>query len=321
MHSIDSSSTATLALDIGGTKIAYGIIPDDAPQEVLAEGRVPSQPVGGNILDQVGLALSHAVSQSPLKIQRVGIGAPGIVLAPQGEIIHSGPTIPGWQGSDLGGVVEKHLDAPVACHNDVRIWAFGEHHFGAGQGYAGRVLYVSLGTGVGGAIVDNGALLEGPTGSAGEISELVCADCRGLADRVENIASGPSLARYYEALQADPHIGQIPWTDPNLASITLPEVIARYRDGDVLAQQVIHGNLSGLGRCLGAVVSAWDLSAVVIGGGVAGIGDIIVQPIVEGLRASALRPNKHIPVLCSQLKGNAPLIAAAAYARFIHPNT
>ena len=306
---------STLALDIGGTKIAYGLIPDDHPFEIEAEGRVPSQPPGSTIAEQCELAVKEALARASEPPTRVGIGAPGVVLAPQGEIVYNGATIAGWSGTNLTEIVHRHIKAPVACHNDVRIWAWGEHHLGAGQRLTGRVLYVSLGTGIGGAVIDHGELIDGPTGSAGEFSDLVAADCRGLADRVENIASGPSLARYYEVLSANPDAGRIPWTDPSEAAIELREVLARYEAGDELARTVIDGNLFGLGAMLGPLASAFDVSGIVLGGGVSGIGSVITDPIKRGIRERALRPNKDIPVLTSALRGNAPLVAAAAYAR------
>ncbi|MDY6050258.1 MAG: ROK family protein [Corynebacterium sp.] len=307
--------SATLALDIGGTKIAYGIIRDDTPTTIDAEGRIPSQPAGKTVAEQVDAAVAAALDSTDVLPTRVGIGAPGVVLAPQGEIVYNGATIPGWSGTNLTDIVHKHLDAPVACHNDVRIWAWGEHHLGAGREFAGRVIYVSVGTGIGGAVIEDGQLIDGPTGSAGEFSDLVAADFRGLADRVENIASGPSLARYVEVLAKHPDAGRIPWTNPAEARIDLREVLRRYDRGDELARSVVEGNLFGLGAMLGPLVSAFDISAVVLGGGVCGIGSVITDPIKKGIRTRALQPNQNIPIVTSRLQGNAPLIAAAAYAR------
>lgn len=311
-------STATLALDIGGTKIAYGIITDDDPTHVIAEGRVPSQPANGSIQEQVKVAVREAAESataSGITIARVGMGAPGVIKAPEGEVTYNGPTIPGWRGTNLTQLVHEVIDVPVVCHNDVRIWAYGEHHLGAGTQLHGRILYIALGTGVGGAVVDNGELLSGPSGSAGEVSELVCADFRGYADRAENIACGPSLARYYQVLSANPDAGRIEWTSPQDATIDLRGVLDKADNGDALARNILDGNLAGLGRCLGALTSAFDLSGIVLGGGVVGIGARIVEPIERGIRETALVPNKDIPVLTSMLTGNAPLIAAAQYAR------
>ncbi|QGU08281.1 Glucokinase [Corynebacterium occultum] len=312
----DPATPWTLALDIGATKIAYGLIPDTHPLQAHHTGTVPTQPPGGDPLTQVEVAVRQALETSGIIPTRVGVGAPGIIETPGGLVRYNGDTIPGWAGTDLGEVISRQLKVPVACHNDVRIWAYGEQLLGAGREFpTGRVLYVSLGTGVGGALISDGQLVAGPAGSGGEISELVCADFRGRADRVENIASGTSLARYYNTLRADPRVGRIPWRAPVSGEPELPEIIHRLEEGDQLAGEIIEGNLAGLGRCLGALTSAFDLSAIIIGGGVADLGALVRDPIRRGIREAALLPNREIPVLASAINKHAPLVGAAAYAR------
>lgn len=286
--------TASLAIDIGGTKIAYGIVPDDAPDTVLGEGRVPSLAQEGRTLDQLAGAVKRALDTPGVDIVRAGVGCPGVVR--DGEITYNGDTVPRWAGSDVAGAVERLAGVPVACHNDVRVWAFGEHRLGAGRGTSGRVYYLSLGTGVGGAIVDTHGLLAGPTGSAGESANLVCADLDGRAVRCEDVASGPGLARYYNERAG---------TD-----LTLPEIIGR---DDAAA--VIDGNLTGFGHAVGTLVTLLDLSAVVLGGGVGSLGELIRAPFTRGLRTGALSIQSDVPVLTTTLGPAAPLIAAAEYAR------
>lgn len=304
--------STTLALDIGGTKIAYGLVDDDRPAHVYDAGCIPSQPPGGSIAEQIKSALLCKTLPT-----RVAIAAPGIIDPIQGKVMHSGPTVPGWQGTDLISLVRSVIDVPVYCHNDVRVWAFGEHMLGSGRDYSGRVLYLALGTGVGGAIVDKHMLIDGPTGSAGEISELITADFRGLADRAENIASGPSLARYYEYLckEMGPPTDKIEWSDPQGVTISLKDVLEKMADGDELAARIINGNLEGFGRTIGALATAFDLSCIVLGGGVVGIGEMITDPLRRGIMHGALAPNREIPVLVSKFGGDAALVAAAAYAR------
>ena len=286
--------TASLAIDIGGTKIAYGIVPDDDPGTVLGEGRVPSLAQEGRTLDQLAVAVERALETPGVDIVRAGVGCPGVVR--DGEITYNGDTVPGWAGSDVAGTVERLAGVPVACHNDVRVWAFGEHRLGAGRGMSGRVYYLSLGTGVGGAIVDTHRLLPGPTGSAGESANLVCADLDGRAVRCEDAVSGPGLARYYNERAG---------TD-----LTLPEIIGR---DDAAA--VIDGNLTGFGHAVGTLVTLLDLSAVVLGGGVGSLGELIRAPFTRGLRTGALSIQSDVPVLTTTLGPAAPLIAAAEYAR------
>lgn len=296
--------SATLALDIGGTKIAHGLVPDDHPGEILRPGRVPSLVAERRTLSQVAEATRRSLADAAelnLRITRVGVGAPGVVR--DNDIVYNGDTIPGWAGTDVVGTIATLTGTPVACHNDVRVWAFGEHLLGAGQHLGGgRVLYLSLGTGVGGAIVDKHQLLSGPTGSAGESAHFVCADLDGHAVGCETSASGTGLTRYYNERSG-------------AAPLELPEIIALARSGDRLATDVIEGNLAGFGRAIGALVTLLDLSAVVLGGGVGAIGDFIREPFARGLRHGSLPVNADVPVYTTTLGPTAPLVAAAAYAR------
>lgn len=288
----------TLALDIGGTKIAYALIPDDSPT-ALGSGRVNTK--DGPPLTQTQLAVEAGIQSADehrMLITRVGIGAPGVVRAPAGEIIYNGETIQNWAGSDLRGLVRELIDVPCAVHNDVRVWAYGEHMMGK---HSGRVLYISLGTGVGGAIMDGAELLTGPTGSAGEFAEIICADHAGLARRCEDVASGTGLTRYYNKATG--------------STLTLREIMERWHAGEQQAHTIITGNLTGFGRAIGALVSLLDLSEVVIGGGVAGIGSPIIDPIRTGILQTTLTPNRSVQMSTTQLGPDAALIAAARYAR------
>lgn len=259
----------TLALDIGATKIAWGLFGDSLEHS----GRLATQP---HPREQVIAAVREAAAHGP--IARVGVGAPGIVE--HGIVAHAGPTLPGWKGTNLEELVRQAgVDAPIKCANDVRVWAVGEH---ARNPIPGRVLYISLGTGVGGAVVDKHELLEG----AGEMSELTCADYTGRARRAEDVASGPALARACGGtdLRAELH-----------------------------NTKVIAGNMRGFGRMLGGLVSGFGLDAVVLGGGVAGIGELITEPLREGLIDATLAPHKHVPVLVTG--AGSQLAAAAEFAR------
>ena len=181
--------TSTLALDVGATKIGWGFVADEDPTQAVALGKIPTQPAGASPQEQIQKAIQLALEESGITPARIGIGSPGVIKAPEGLVTYNGDTIKNWAGTNLREVAKEVVDLPCAVHNDVRVWAYGELMLGAAREFqSGRVLYLSLGTGVGGAVSDNGSLLSGPTGSAGEFSELLCADFRGFADRAENLS-------------------------------------------------------------------------------------------------------------------------------------
>ncbi|ANE04834.1 ROK family protein [Corynebacterium crudilactis] len=298
-----TAHTCTLALDIGGTKIAYALVPDDAPTTTAASGRLGTKD-GHNPASQTRLAFqagADAAKQHNMTIARIGVGAPGVIIAPEGKIVYNGETVREWAGTDLRAMAQEIIPVPFAAHNDVRVWAYGEHHMGAGESLTGRVLYVSLGTGIGGAIIDQGALLDSPSGTAGEFAEIVCADFSGRATRCEDVASGTGLTAYYNKATGE--------------NLKLPSIMQKYHEGDTLAQEIIEGNLHGFGRALGALVTLLDLDAVVVGGGVSAIGEPILHPLCKGIKETVLPPRASIQMLTTALGPEAAVLAAAQYAR------
>ncbi|MBK4145966.1 ROK family protein [Corynebacterium macginleyi] len=326
--------TVTLALDVGATKIAWGFVDDDSPMTARCVGRIPAQPRGATTGEQIQKAIAQAVDTSGIHPTRIGIGAPGVVIAPQGQVVHNGDTITGWSGTNIRDLAREVIGVACAVHNDVRVWAYGELAVGQAREFQhGRVLYLSLGTGVGGAVSDDGALLPSRTGSAGEFSELLSVDCRGCADRAENLMSGNALASYYQALSAgsaqpgaetppaepaQPGVLQahrISWRRRDELAITLEEVVERMNQGDELASWIIRGNSYGLGRAVAGLVSGMDLDAVILGGGVSQIGEPVVEPFTRAIADHVLAPNKGVAVRVTGSASTAPLVGAAAYAR------
>lgn len=308
--------TSTLALDVGATKIGWGFVADEDPTQAVALGKIPTQPAGASPQEQIKKAIQLALEESGSTPARIGIGSPGVIQAPEGLVTYNGDTIKNWAGTNLREVAKEVVDLPCAVHNDVRVWAYGELMLGAAREFqSGRVLYLSLGTGVGGAVSDNGSLLSGPTGSAGEFSELLCADFRGCADRAENIMSGNSLAAYYEEFSTNPASERVQWKQRDQLALPLEKVVERMNQGDELASRIIRGNSYGLGRAVAGLVSALDLDAVVLGGGVCQIGAAVEEPFRQAIEDFALKPNRSVATRVTESPATAPLVGAAAFAR------
>ncbi|WP_231913706.1 ROK family protein [Corynebacterium minutissimum] len=289
---------------------------DEDPTQAVALGKIPTQPAGASPQEQIKKTIQLALEESGIAPARIGIGSPGVIQAPEGLVTYNGDTIKNWAGTNLREVAKEVVDLPCAVHNDVRVWAYGELMLGAARDFrSGRVLYLSLGTGVGGAVSDNGSLLSGPTGSAGEFSELLCADFRGCADRAENIMSGNSLAAYYEEFSANPASERVQWKQRDQLALPLEKVVERMNQGDELASRIIRGNSYGLGRAVAGLVSGLDLDAVVLGGGVCQIGAAVEEPFRQAIEDFALKPNRSVAVRVTESPATAPLVGAAAFAR------
>ena len=299
---------ARIAIDIGGTKIAAGVVTDADPTVVLHRTTRPTHAQDGaevvmsHVLAAVDQAMADAHADG-LEVSSIGVGAPGVVDPERGDIAYAGPTMPGWAGTDVAARIRKAVDRPVAIHNDVRVMGLGEAVYGAGAG-VDDVLFVSIGTGIGGAFIAQGRIPASPHHSRGEIAYAPCPTPEGTYSTLESVGAGPKLSAAYCRAIGEPE-----------DSLALPEVMRRYHAGDAQAQEIIQTRMRCVGQGLAGLVAAVDASAIILGGGVGTLGDVITRPLSEGLRAHLLPYQQGLPLMVAQLGTNAPLVGAAELAR------
>lgn len=307
-----AAGTYAIGIDIGGTKIAAGLVHSDAPTEVrgLRTTATPRADAGtppGPILDATAELITALISDldggipgTPSANLVIGIGAPGVIDPARGVVVDSGPTMPDWAGADIVNGIATRTGITPAVHNDVRVMGLGETLHGAGENF-GSVLFASFGTGVGGAIVRSGQLSPSPHFTAGELRYLSVAYPDGDFGSIEELASGPALTRRF--LSAHPGVDQ---------TLNLREIFRQYPDD---AREFCHQHMLCAGRGLAELASIIDVEAVIIGGGIGNLGEIILDPLRQGFREAAAAPLANIPVLQAQLGTDAPIVGAAALAR------
>ncbi|MFZ2530558.1 MAG: ROK family protein, partial [Rhodococcus sp. (in: high G+C Gram-positive bacteria)] len=177
-----------IGVDIGGTKVAAAVV--TATGEVIQTVRAATPSTGGQaVLGTVaelivGLLAHHEAGG-------IGVGAPGIVDRTTGRVTFASDILTGWAGADVRGVLESRTGLPVTVDNDVRVMAHGENTIGAGRG-RGSVVFVSIGTGIGGALSVDGTLRHGAHGTCGELTHL-------LVPATGAIACGCGRADHLEA--------------------------------------------------------------------------------------------------------------------------
>ena len=296
----DQPAGLVLGVDIGGSKIAVGIV--DPAGRVLRRWRRPTPHAGGAAVMAEVIDIARTAMHS-YPIIAAGVGAPGVVDTRSGRILSATDILPGWTGTEVGAVLHDATGLPVSVNNDVRAMALGEARHGAGRDLS-RILVVSIGTGVGGALLADGQLQTGPHGSAGEIAHLlipgaglVPCGC-GRRDHLESAVAGPAIQASYARRT-------------RTTGIELLEIVQRWNDGDQQAQQTILAAAGLLGRALAGLASAVDVDGLIIGGGVAQIGDPFLAPIRTAFRESAIEPLRDIPIRAVELGTDAPLIGAA----------
>lgn len=294
-----------IGVDVGGSKIAAALVTPDGQLRESTERRTPAADGPAAVLD----AITGAVRALPghASARGVGVGTGGVVDHARGVVLSANALLPGWAGTDLRAELGARLDLPVVADNDVNAFALAEQRFGAGAGHR-SVLYVSVGTGIGGALSFDGALYRGAHSTAGELGHLAVPEAAGhpcncgRTGHLEAVAAGPAIsARYVEQAAS-----------PDDAPVDLRAVARRADQGDEHAAQAIATGAAALGRALGGLVNTLDVARVVIGGGVTGIGERYWTPLTEAFAAELLPGPSGVRPVPAALGPRSAVVGAAA---------
>ncbi len=314
-------SFLVLALDIGGTNFRLALA--DERGRILKRRSGPTRPEEGpeRLLKRVKRGVEGLLSDPDMKrmVKGVGVGAAGPLDLESGMLLHP-PNLPGWHHVPLKSMLEESLDFPVWLRNDVDLGALGEHRFGAGRGFQ-QLIYLALGTGIGGGVILGGQLLSGTRVSAMEAGHMVVSpggprcNC-GREGCLEALASGTAIARRAaERLSQGEQSQLIEMVGGEAERITAELVARAANKGDRLAQQVLQEAGEWLGIGVVNLILLFDPEVVIIGGGVAGAGDFLLEPVRQAVKRWVVPYfEREVPVVRSRLGGNSNLMGAVALA-------
>jgi glucokinase len=284
----DGSDTArpahVLGLDIGGTKLAAGVVGLDGRVLSFAVESTRAEEGAERGLERLFGLGRRAVAESGVdwaQLVGVGIGAGGPLDTRLG-ILTAPPHLPGWLDVPLTARAEEAFGLPVSLENDATAAAAGEHRYGAGAGTS-HMVYLTISTGVGGGVVIDGRLYRGASGNGGELGHVTI-DCNGRLCRgcgrkgcLEAYVSGTSIAE--RAREA------------GMGELTAGEVAAAARAGDRVAKEVWDATTDALACGLTSIVNLFEPQLVVLGGGVvSGTGEQLLAPVRERVLAEAMLP-------------------------------
>jgi glucokinase len=312
-----------IGVDVGGTKIAAGVV--DLDGRILNRVRVATPASVAGIDTGIADAVSTLLGQldpTPGEAVPVGIAAAGFIDETR-SIVRFAPNI-AWREHPLAARIQRLTGVPVVVENDANAAAWAEHRFGGGAG-APDMVVVTVGTGIGGGIVLGGRLLRGASGMAAELGHVrVVPEGRpcGCGQRGcwEQYASGTALLRSARALALeDPRsaAGLLERAGGNPAALEGRMVTAAALDGDPVAVQLFADLGTWLGEGIAGIASTLDPSVVVVGGGVADSGELLLAAARVAFDASlsggANRP--HLAIRAAELGNDAGIIGAADLAR------
>jgi glucokinase len=309
----------TIGVDIGGTKVAAGLVDEQGGIVASARRDTPS-----NDPAKIEMLIADVVRelQASHDVDAVGIGAAGFVDAARATVVFA-PNL-AWRDEPLKARLEDLLGLSVVLENDANAAAWGEFRFGAASEVDDMVL-ITLGTGVGGGIVSDGELLRGAHGMGAEVGHLrVVPDGHrcgcGNKGCWETYASGTALVREARALVAggSPHAGALAdRCDGDPTGLTGQMVTEVARTGDPAATELLEDVGRWVGEGVASLAAVLDPALVVIGGGVSAAGALVLDPARSALsRHLTGRGHREIaPMTLASLGNDAGMIGVADLAR------
>ena len=307
-----------VGIDIGGTKIAGALV--DSEGRIVRELKVPTPASNPDAIADAVVELVSKLREGN-DVSAIGVAAAGFIDADRANIVYA-PNL-SWRNEPFKAKLEAKIDLPVFIENDANAAGWAEYRFGAGRGSKHMVM-LTIGTGVGGAIVVDGHMLRGGFGIAAELGHVnlipdgVLCGC-GQRGCIESYGSGTALLKAAKALAAEgssegARLRELEAANGELTGVQVYQAI---QEGDPAALRLLRELGEHLGRTVASLTAVLDPEIVVIGGGVSAAGDLLVEPIRESylahLPARGFRPE--LKIVTAQLVNDAGVVGAADLAR------
>ncbi len=311
-----------LAVDLGGTKIAAGLV--SIKGEIISRGYCLALAEEGpeTVIKRL-LSLTHrTLKQAGIKdseLKGVGVAAAGALDIRKGLVTKS-PNLPGWYNIPLQSIVTEKIGVKTYLINDASAAALGEHRLGAGKGVS-NLIYLTVGTGIGGGIILGGQLYTGTDGCAGEIGHMTVdvngqrCNC-GNIGCLETLASGTAMAKEaIRRLNQGERSSLVTLAGGKLENIDAKLLAQAAGRGDSLACDVINEAAYYLGIGMVNLVNIFNPECIVVGGGVAQMGDLLLEPARKVVKERAFSlPVRTARIVRAKLGNNSGIIGAAFFA-------
>jgi glucokinase len=322
-----------IAVDLGGTLLRVAVL-HGAKQLSRKSILTGKEPTPDRLIPRIHSTIEQALDEADKKLEEIagiGIGIAGPLDSHTG-IVFASPNLPGWDHIPLRTIFGKRYTLPVFVENDANVAALGEHMFGAGRGCK-DMIYLTVSTGIGGGVIANDQLLEGTSGTAGELGHMTI-DWRGERCNcgnigcLESIASGTAIARrareamkrgvdFFARDRANPKSRII--NNPGQMSHVNAEVVAQAaRAGLPEACAIIKDAAEALGVGLVNLIHIFNPRMIVLGGGVTQMGSLLMDPALQIVKTRTMKtPYEAVRIMKADLGADSGLIGAGAliYAR------
>ncbi len=297
--------TYALGIDIGGTKVAIGVVSEQGQVLVRStlktDTSIPPKQIVKSIADEVHTLLDK-LALDPGQCAGIGIGAPG-PLDPRNGVITCPPNLPGWEGFRIVEEFGQYFKQPIVMENDATAATLAEKWIGAAQDND-HFLFMTISTGIGAGLFMDGKLRTGSTGNAGDVGHMVVDPSVGTCvcgqrGCFEYVASGTAIARMASEVME--------------RSVTTKEAFDLYREEDPQMKDLIDRIFTYIGMGCTSLINTLDIEKIVIGGGVSQVGEPLFQAVQQYVSRFALNPKgRQTAIVPAVLDQDAGLIGAAA---------
>lgn len=313
----------TVGVDVGGTKIASGVVDDKGA--VLEQEQVPTpDATGAEAAEAIAAAIAELATRHRERhpVEAVGVGAAGFVDSRRSTVLFA-PNI-AWRDEPLRDRVMAQIDLPVVIENDANAAAWAEFRFGAGE-HVDDLILLTVGTGIGGGIVLDGALHRGAFGVAAEVGHMRVVpqgERCGCGNRGcwEQYASGRALVREArELVQSGSPLGGAlaEACGGDAGALEGPMITELARDGDLASKELVSDVGRWLGAGLASLADILDPAVAVVGGGVSAAGELLLGPLREtfGRELSGRGHRPTLEIRLAEMGNTAGIVGAGDLAR------
>lgn len=303
-----------VGVDLGGTNIRAAVATGPHTHAEPAHAATPGHDGPDAVIEAIARCVATAAGEA--KVDGLAIGIPG-PLDPRRGVVYAAPHLAGWDNFDAAAALRARIGCDVAIHNDANLAGYAEWIAGAGRGTT-DFIFITASTGVGGALILNGELYAGRSGTAGEIGHLaLCpgypACGEGHEGCLEGTASGTGIA---SAARRAVEAGET----TTLARLAPDTIDARAVEeaadvGDEVALRVYAAAARNLGRAVGGLINLFSPEAIAIGGGLINAGELLFAPLRAAVSEMAfVVPAQHCRIVQAELGTDAGLVGAVAWA-------
>lgn len=312
----------SIGIDIGGTKIAAGIINRNGSVLTKKTFSTPQETKDSiiQLLENIIFSLSETAKTEGKNLVGIGIGTAGQIDFEKGKVLSGTANIKGWNDVALRDILSKKIDLPIYIENDVNVLALAEQQFGVGRSVE-NLICLALGTGVGGGVITGGKLLRGAWGGGAELGHITVdmngpqCNC-GFQGCVETYSSGTGIARMMreelETYRESEGNSELLYYQKHPEEVTSRLVFELKSAGNEVAEKVVDTAINALSFAIVSMIHTFNPSLIILGGGVLQGGEWFIQKVRERVGILGIRSLVDpVEIKETELGNDAVLIGAA----------